>query len=69
MDSEYVDFDDVLCHAGEFGKYQWLLFVGLAPFCINLVMIYFVQFFITLLPDHWCAVPDLIAAHISPEIR
>ncbi|XP_069948422.1 organic cation transporter-like protein [Cherax quadricarinatus] len=69
MAEEYLDFDDVLTYAGEFGKYQWLLFLGLAPFCLNLVFIYFVQFFITLPPEHWCAVSELMHANISLELR
>ncbi|XP_045592126.1 organic cation transporter protein [Procambarus clarkii] len=66
---DFLDFDDVLTHAGEFGKYQWLLFLGLAPFALNLVLVYFLQFFITLPPEHWCAVPELLQANISLDLR
>ncbi|KAG7172755.1 Carcinine transporter-like 1 [Homarus americanus] len=69
MQEECLDFDDVLPHVGEFGKYQWLLFLGLAPFCLNVVFIYFVQFFITIPPEHWCAVPQLQEANITLELR
>ncbi|XP_063589244.1 organic cation transporter protein-like [Penaeus indicus] len=70
MEAKYLDFDDVLPHAGEFGKYQWLLFLGLAPFCLNLVLIYVVHIFISLPPEHHCAFPQaLLDADISEELR
>ncbi|XP_042855438.1 organic cation transporter protein-like [Penaeus japonicus] len=70
MKSQYLDFDDVLPHAGEFGKYQWLLFLGLAPFCFNLVLIYLVHFFISLPPEHRCVYPQALQeADISDELR
>lgn len=69
MESEYVDFDDVLPYVGEFGTYHWLLFFGLAPASFNLALIYFVQFFITLTPDYWCAVEALKDAGLSAEER
>lgn len=54
-----VDFDDVLPHVGELGRYQVLLFLLTAPFCFFLAFCYFSQVFITLVPDHWCHVPQL----------
>ena len=54
-----VDFDDVLPHVGELGRYQVLLFFLTAPFCFFLAFCYFSQVFITLVPDHWCHVPQL----------
>ncbi|XP_066983222.1 organic cation transporter protein-like [Macrobrachium rosenbergii] len=69
MDDYHVDFDDVLPLAGEFGRYQWLLFFALAPFCFNLVFVYFMQFFMTLEPNHWCLVPELLEANLTSEER
>ncbi|MPC46817.1 Carcinine transporter [Portunus trituberculatus] len=66
---EFVDFDDVLPYVGEFGTYHWLLFFGLAPASFNLALIYFVQFFITLTPDYWCAVEALQDAGLGAEER
>ncbi|KAK7065137.1 hypothetical protein SK128_004401, partial [Halocaridina rubra] len=69
MGEDYLDFDDVLPLAGEFGTYQWCLFFSMALFCLNLVFVYFMQFFMTLVPDHWCLVPDLLQANISLDLR
>jgi len=57
--SELLDFDDVLPSVGEFGIYQIILFFLTAPFCFFLAFSYFSQVFITLVPDHWCRVPQL----------
>ncbi|XP_071442498.1 organic cation transporter protein-like [Hetaerina americana] len=53
------DFDDLLPLLGEFGLYQKVLFLLLAPFCFFVGYVYFSQIFITLTPDHWCKVPQL----------
>ncbi|ROT62269.1 putative organic cation transporter, partial [Penaeus vannamei] len=67
---KYLDFDDVLPHAGEFGTYQWLLFLGLAPFCLNLVLIYVVHIFVSLPPEHHCVFPQaLLDADVSNELK
>ncbi|XP_046391762.1 solute carrier family 22 member 13-like [Ischnura elegans] len=55
------DFDDLLPLVGEFGLYQKVLFLLLAPFCFFVGYVYFSQIFITLTPDHWCKVPGLEA--------
>jgi len=62
-----VDFDDVLPHLGEFGRYQKMLFLLLAPFMFFVAFVYFSQIFITLTPDHWCNVPEL--EFLTPEER
>ncbi|XP_059470665.1 organic cation transporter protein [Neocloeon triangulifer] len=62
-----VDFDDVLPHLGEFGRYQKLLFLLLAPFMFFVAFVYFSQIFITLTPDHWCHIPGL--EFLTPEER
>ena len=58
-DVQVTDFDDVLPYIGEFGTYQIVLFFLTAPFCFFLAFSYFSQVFITLVPDHWCRVPQL----------
>lgn len=60
-----TDFDDVLPHVGEFGAYQIGLFFLTAPFCFFLAFSYFSQVFITLVPEHWCLVPDLVGNNQS----
>lgn len=56
----FMDFDDLLPHIGEFGRYQKILFLLMIPFASFLVFVYFTQIFITLVPEqHWCFVPEL----------
>ena len=62
-----ADFDDVLPYVGEFGTYQMLLLVLMAPFCFFLAFTYFSQVFITLVPDHWCLVPQLNGTGLTVE--
>lgn len=55
-----MDFDDLLPHVGEFGRYQRILFVLMIPFAFFVAWVYFSQIFITLVPEeHWCRVPEL----------
>lgn len=55
-----IYFDDLLSSAGEFGKYQLLLFFATAPFYIFGVFSYFTQLFLTeTSSDHWCWIPEL----------
>lgn len=55
-----IDFDDLLPHIGEFGRYQKILFLCMIPFAFFVAFVYFSQIFITLVPDeHWCNVPEL----------
>lgn len=61
-----VDFDDLLPHIGEFGKYQKLLFLMMIPFAFFVAFVYFSQIFITLVPDqHWCKIPELEQLGVS----
>lgn len=63
-----IDFDDLLPHIGEFGRYQKILFLLMIPFAFFVAFVYFSQIFITLVPDeHWCFVPEL--AHLTAEQR
>jgi hypothetical protein len=55
-----IDFDDLLPHIGEFGRYQKILFLLMIPFAFFVAFVYFSQIFLTLVPDeHWCFVPEL----------
>lgn len=55
-----IDFDDLLPHIGEFGRYQKILFLLMIPFAFFVAFVYFSQIFITLVPEeHWCFVPEL----------
>lgn len=56
-----IDFDDLLPHIGEFGRYQKILFLLMIPFAFFVAFVYFSQIFITLVPEgHWCFVPELV---------
>lgn len=56
-----VDFDDLLPHIGEFGRYQKILFLLMIPFAFFVAFVYFSQIFITLVPEeHFCNVPELV---------
>lgn len=59
-DGNEMDFDDLLPHAGEFGRYQVFLFFLTMPFYIYGVFVYFTQIFLTeVSPQHWCWIPEL----------
>ncbi|XP_053683422.1 organic cation transporter protein-like [Sabethes cyaneus] len=63
-----VDFDDLLPHIGEFGRYQKILFLLMIPFAFFVAFVYFSQIFMTVVPEeHWCYVPEL--EHLSVEER
>lgn len=63
-----VDFDDLLPQIGNFGNYQIILFILLAPYTLFYVFVYFTQIFITLVPnDYWCNVPELL--HLDASDR
>lgn len=65
---EQLDFDDILPHVGEFGKYQKILFLLMIPFAFFVAFVYFTQIFITLVPErHWCRIPEL--EHLDVQQR
>lgn len=61
------EFDELLPHVGEFGIYQKILFLLMIPFSFFVAWVYFSQIFITIVPDHWCWVPEL--ANLTAEDR
>lgn len=68
QEKSIVDFDDLLPHVGEFGRYQRILFLLMIPFAFYVAFVYFSQIFITIVPEqHWCWVPEL--EHLSVDER
>lgn len=62
-----MDFDDLLPHVGEFGRYQQLLiFLICLPACIPCGFHAFNQLFMAPMPPHWCRVPELEKAGLTP---
>lgn len=59
-DAQLMDFDDLLPHIGEFGRYQKMLFLLMIPFATFVAWTYFSQIFLTLVPQEFhCALPEL----------
>lgn len=57
-DKKQWDFDDLLPHVGEFGRYQKLLvWLVCLPACIPCGFHAFNQLFMANVPDHWCKTP------------
>jgi hypothetical protein len=55
-----IDFDDLLPHVGDFGRYQKILFLLMIPFAFFVAFVYFSQIFIIIVPEkHWCNIPEL----------
>ncbi|PBC29955.1 Organic cation transporter [Apis cerana cerana] len=55
-----IDFDEVLVHVGEKGKYQNIMYYLL---CISATLpaafLAFSQVFVSASPEHWCRIPEL----------
>ncbi|XP_064109359.1 carcinine transporter-like isoform X1 [Macrobrachium nipponense] len=63
-----MDFDDLLPHVGEFGRYQKLLiFLICLPACIPCGFHAFNQLFMSPVPPHWCRVPELEDSGLTLE--
>ncbi|XP_059056834.1 carcinine transporter-like [Achroia grisella] len=63
-----VTYDELLSSAGEFGRYQILLFFSTFPFYVFGAMSYYSQLFMTeVSPNHWCWIPELL--NLSSEDR
>jgi len=65
-----MDLDDVLPHVGDWNRYQHiLLWLVCLPACIPCGFNAFSQVFMDMSPDHWCKIPELIAANVSVADR
>ncbi|KAK7872852.1 hypothetical protein R5R35_006723 [Gryllus longicercus] len=65
-----IDFDDVLVHIGERGRYQTIMYYLLCiPATIPAAFLAFTQVFVSAAPDHWCRVPQLDALGLAPELQ
>lgn len=68
--SKLETFDDILPYVGDFGRYQWLLLLALLPYSVAYAILYFSQFFLTLVPqEHWCRVEELISLNLTQDER
>ncbi|CAL7934703.1 unnamed protein product [Xylocopa violacea] len=55
-----IDFDEVLVHVGEKGKYQNIMYYLLCiPATLPAAFLAFSQVFVSASPDHWCRIPEL----------
>lgn len=67
-----VDFDALLPHIGEMGRYQLCLYLLMCiPATLPAAFLAFNQVFISATPDHWCKVPTLeeVGNLTKPHIR
>ena len=56
-----VDFDALLPHIGEMGRYQLVLYLLMCvPACLPASFLAFNQVFLSAAPDHWCHVSELV---------
>ncbi|XP_028045997.1 organic cation transporter 1 isoform X2 [Monomorium pharaonis] len=55
-----IDFDEVLVHVGEKGRYQNIMYYLLCiPATLPAAFLAFSQVFVSASPEHWCKVPEL----------
>ncbi|XP_043474705.1 organic cation transporter 1-like isoform X1 [Leptopilina heterotoma] len=55
-----IDFDEVLLHVGEKGRYQNIMYYLLCiPATLPAAFLAFSQVFVSASPDHWCKIPEL----------
>lgn len=63
-------FDDILPYVGDFGRYQWFLLFALLPYSVAYAVLYFSQFFETIVPqEHWCKVDELANSSYTQQER
>lgn len=61
-----VDFDMMLPHIGEMGRYQIVLYLLMSiPATLPAAFLAFNQVFLSATPDHWCHVDELVSANLS----
>ncbi|XP_035734250.1 organic cation transporter 1-like isoform X1 [Vespa mandarinia] len=55
-----IDFDEVLLHVGEKGRYQNIMYYLLCiPATLPAAFLAFSQVFVSASPEHWCKIPEL----------
>lgn len=55
-----IDFDEVLVHVGEKGRYQNIMYYLLCiPATLPAAFLAFSQVFVSASPEHWCRIPEL----------
>ncbi|XP_066594705.1 organic cation transporter 1-like [Prorops nasuta] len=55
-----IDFDEVLVHVGEKGRYQNIMYYLLCiPATLPAAFLAFSQVFVSASPEHWCKIPEL----------
>ncbi|XP_043271399.1 organic cation transporter 1-like [Venturia canescens] len=55
-----IDFDEVLVHVGEKGRYQNIMYYLLCiPATLPAAFLAFSQVFVSATPEHWCRIPEL----------
>jgi len=64
------DFDDLLPHVGEFGRFQKILvWLIVLPACIPCGFHAFNQLFMAPVPEHWCLDPSLVDSNMTVHER
>lgn len=62
-----INFDEILPHIGEMGRYQLALYLLMCiPATLPAAFLAFNQVFLSAVPLHWCKVPELLA-HADAE--
>ncbi len=63
-----VDFDALLPHIGEMGRYQMVLYLLMCiPATLPAAFLAFNQVFLSASPMHWCHIDELVSANLSVE--
>ncbi|XP_046415882.1 organic cation transporter 1-like [Neodiprion fabricii] len=65
-----IDFDDVLVHVGEKGRYQNIMYYLLCiPATLPAAFLAFSQVFVSASPEHWCRIPELENSNLTLDQR
>lgn len=64
---EVEDFDEMLPHVGSFGLFQKRVLCVSLPINYFLAVVCMAQVYQTMVPDHWCHVPEL--QHLPVDLR